>query len=148
MKVFSRSLLALIVAALVLAPIVCAQDVENEIHYTVTPGELSLAGSAPPKAYDTIRTGETDTFSKYVLPLTSSLMVDANWGDASDSLALTIIAPDQTVGTFYDSSDGTVDGRILLRVSNPGGYLTMGTWKFGVYGASVDGVEDYSFVAY
>jgi len=148
MKVISRSLLALIVAALVLAPIAYAQDVENKIVYEVTPIDLSLGGPGSPKGYDTIQTGETDTFSKYVLPLTSSQMVDANWGDTSDSLALTIIAPDQNLGTFYDSSDGSVDGRILLRVSNPGGYLTMGTWKFGVYGVSVNGVEDYTFIAY
>jgi len=149
MRVFSRSLLALIVAALVLAPIVYAQDVEQKTAaYEVRPVELPFVGLASPKAYDTITTGETDTFSKYVLPLTSSLTVDLNWGDATDSLALTILAPDQNLGTFYDSSDGITDGRIVLRISNPGGYLTLGTWKFGVYGASVSGVEDYSFAAY
>lgn len=149
MRVFRRSFFALIIAALVLAPIVYAQDVEQKTAaYEVRPVELPFVGLASPKAYDTITTGETDTFTKYVLPLTSSLTVDLNWGDATDSLALTILAPDQNLGTFHDSSDGSIDGRIVLRISNPGGYLTMGTWKFGVYGANVNGIEDYSFVAY
>lgn len=132
-----------------LAPVVYAQDVDNRTLVVVAPAETSLGGPGPAKAYDTITTGETDTFSQYVWPLTSSLMVDANWGDPSDSLSLTINAPDRTLGPYYDSSDGIGDdGRILLRVSNPGGYLTMGTWKFSVYGSRVNDVEDYTFVAY
>lgn len=148
MKAFGRLLLALIVGAVVLAPIVQAQDVEKAPGYSVTPGGLSLNKFFAPRASGTISTGETDTYSKYVLPLTSSLTTDLNWGDTSDSLSLTIIAPDQTLGPYYDSSDGYTDGRIVLQVTNPGGYLTMGTWKFGVHGVSVNGVEDYTFVAY
>jgi hypothetical protein len=148
MKVFSTSLLALIAAAMVLAPFAYAQDVENENLFEVTAVGLPFAGLGSAKAIDTITTGETDTFSRYVWPLTSSLMVDANWGDPSDSLALTINAPDRTLGPYYDNSDGIVDGRILLRISNPSGYLPMGNWKFSVYGSHVTGVEDYSFVAY
>ena len=148
MKVFSTSLLALIAAAMVLTPVAYAQDVENENLFEVTTVGLPFAGLGSAKAIDTITTGETDTFSQYVWPLTSSLMVDANWGDSSDSLSLTINTPDRTLGPYYDSSDGVVDGRILLRISNPSGYLPMGNWKFSVYGSHVNGVEDYSFVAY
>lgn len=148
MKVLSNSLLALIVAALVLAPVAYAQDVDKN-NYIVLPAlELPLTGSGSSKAYDTITTGETDTFSQYIWPLTSSLMLDANWGDSADSLALTINTPEQTLGPYYDGSDGVIDGRILLRVSNPSGYLSMGNWKFSVYGSRVNGVEDYTFVAY
>ena len=148
MKVLGNSILALIVAALVLAPVAYAQDIDKNSNIVVAPLELPFAGLGSAKAYDTITTGETDTFSQYVWPLTSSLMLDANWGDVSDSVALTINTPDQTLGPYYDSSDGITDGRILLRVSNPAGYLPLGSWKFSVYGSHITGVEDYTFVAY
>jgi hypothetical protein len=95
----------------------------------------------------TITQGETDWYSVYVSPGTSSLIMDLNWGYIPDSLTLTVLAPDATLGPFYDSSDGTTNGRITLRVTQAGG-LTSGTWTFKVYGDRVLGTQSYNFVTY
>jgi hypothetical protein len=73
--------------------------------------------------------------------------VDLYWGNPSNSLSLTAIAPDGTIGPFYDSSDGVTDGRIYLTISRTGG-IAPGTWVFRVYGVSVVGTQSYNFVTY
>lgn len=92
---------------------------------------------------DTITQGETNWHSKPVSSYTTSLHVDLNWGDTSDSLRLKIYSPsDQLIGTFYDSSDGVIDGRININIYNPEG-IELGTWHYQVYGYRVKGTEDY-----
>jgi len=77
------------------------------------------------------------------------LEVDLNWGDTSDSLALTIYSPSGTsLGTYHDSSDGSVNGRIHMNINPSSGYIQQGSWRFKVYGESVSGTEDYSFNLY
>ena len=93
--------------------------------------------------YDTITQGETNWHSEYVGYYTTTFDVDLNWGDSSDSLKLTIYTPDgYTLGPYYDSADGTTDGRIHLRIRNSNG-IAIGTWNHRVYGYSVAGTEDY-----
>lgn len=70
--------------------------------------------------------------------------VDLNWEYSANSLSLTIYSPDNSIrGPYYDSSDGTTDGRIHLYVNNPNG-VTQGTWNFKVYGYSVSGTQSYT----
>ena len=95
-----------------------------------------------------ITQGETDWYSVTV-PSTgaASKTVDLDWRYAPDSLSLTAIAPDGTIGPFYDASDGVMNGRIFLTINGPGG-ITTGTWKFRVYGVSAPGIRSYNFVIY
>jgi len=45
-----------------------------------------------------------------------------NWGDSTDSLRLKAYTPSGALlGTYYDSADGTTDGRIHLYIQNPDG---------------------------
>jgi hypothetical protein len=116
-------------------------------NYTVTPIGDKLLKENPlftPKNYATITQGETDWYSTYVAPGTTELIVDLNWSDTSDSLRLVIYAPDDSLGPYYDSYGGTVDGRIAVSISDSVG-LYPGTWRFAVYGYAVTGTEDYTF---
>ena len=78
------------------------------------------------------------------------LEVDLNWGDTGDSLTLKIYNPSgtQVGGTYRDSSDGSVNGRIHLNITPSSGYVQQGSWKFKVYGESVSGSESYTFNVY
>jgi hypothetical protein len=95
----------------------------------------------------TITTGQTDWYTVIVPSGKASITADLNWGYAPDILSLTAIAPDGTIGPYYDSSDGVTDGRIYLTISRAGG-IAPGNWKFKVYGVSVLGSQSYNFVTY
>jgi hypothetical protein len=72
---------------------------------------------------------KTALFSKYVAADTPYIIVSLYSGDAADPLSVTIITPDETLGPFYDDSDGSRDGRIDLKISNPNA-MKPGYWKF------------------
>jgi hypothetical protein len=145
MKVSGTSL-AILVCAIVLISGVSAQNVEISSGYIVRPAQdLNLPSVVLPMSSGTISQGQTVYYSKYVSPGTTSLRPDLNWGDTSDSLTLTISAPDATLGPYNDASDGVINGRIYLSVARPSG-LTAGTWYFRVYGEHVNGVQSYSFI--
>ncbi|MDD1690531.1 MAG: peptidase domain-containing protein [Methanoregula sp.] len=147
MKVSGTSM-AILVCAIMLISGVSAQDVDTNNGYTVTPaGDLFLPAVMSPMTAGTITQGETDWYTVQVSPGTASLTTDLNWGDATDSLSLSAIAPDGTVGPYYDAADGATDGRIFLTISRTGG-IAPGIWKFKVYGVSVQGVQSYNFVTY
>jgi hypothetical protein len=147
MKVSGTSLLIL-VCAIVLISGVSAQNVDTNAGYSVTPaGTLHLPAVKAPMTAGTITQGETDWYSVYVPSGKSSITVYLNWGNPSNSLSLTAIAPDGTIGPLYDSSDGVTDGRIYLTISRTGG-IAPGTWSFRVYGVSVTGTQSYNFVTY
>lgn len=144
----TTTVLAILVLAIVLVPGICAQDVGNEAGYSVTPaGNLYLPEVVTPLAAGTIIQGETDWYSTVVPSGRTSIVVDLNWGYSPNSLSLLVVAPDGSIGPFYDSSDGSTDGRIYLTISRTGG-ITPGTWKFSVNGDYVNGIQSYNFAAY
>jgi hypothetical protein len=140
--------LFVLICAVVLVSGVSAQNVDKNASYTVTPvTNLQLPRVAMPMSIGTITQAETDWYY-YVVPSgTASITTDLNWGDTSDSLSLTIVAPDGTIGPYYDSADGTTNGRIALLISRSGG-LAPGTWSFKIYGAQVTGSQSYNFLVY
>jgi hypothetical protein len=71
-------------------------------------------------------------FSKFVTEGTRYIVISLYSGDTSDPISVTVIAPDRTLGPYYDGSDGVVDGRIDLKISTRGN-LTTGAWKFLVH---------------
>jgi hypothetical protein len=74
----------------------------------------------------------------------TSLHIDLNWGNPSNSLRLKIYTPDgYTLGPYYDNADGSIDGRINIYVNNPNG-IAQGTWYYEVYGYSVSGTQSYT----
>jgi hypothetical protein len=149
MSLYRNILVILVGAALLLAPVVSAQVEDQKPAIIVIPGDDMRLPGYLPLTYDTITQGETDYFARYVLPGTSRLTLDLNWGTPSNSLSLTVSTPVGTYGPYYDSSDGKPsDGRIVLTMSGGSGSLPAGSWDFMVYGDSVSGVEDYTFVAY
>jgi hypothetical protein len=147
MKVSGTSI-AILVCAIVLISGVSAQNVDINAGYSVTPaGDLYLPAVKSPMTVGTITQGETDWYSAVVPSGKASITTDLNWGYVPDSLTLTVIAPDGTLGPYHDSSDGVTDGRILLSFSRTGG-IAPGTWMFKVYGENVLGTQSYNFVAY
>jgi hypothetical protein len=144
----SGTSLAILVCAIVLISGVSAQDVDTRNGYSVTPaGNLYLPAVISPMTVGSIAQGETDWYSVIVPSGASSITVDLDWGYAPDSLSLTAIAPDGTIGPYYDADDGATDGRIYLTISRTSG-LAAGTWSFNVYGVSVTGIQSYNFVTY
>jgi hypothetical protein len=110
--------------------------------------EPSLGNNKEPFAIDTvyatITQGRTNWHTKVVSTFITTLNVDLNWGNPANSLRLKIYSPDgYTFGPYYDSFDGTTNGRINLNIINNNG-IAQGTWYYEVYGYSVTGTEDYS----
>ena len=96
-----------------------------------------------------ISQGQTITHYVSVSSEVGNLEVDLNWGDTSDSLRLRVYTPSgNNLGTYRDSFDGSVNGRIHFSIDPSNGYMEEGIWKFKVYGESVSGTEDYSFTVY
>jgi hypothetical protein len=140
--------LIILIGAAMLVSGVSAQNVDNSAGYTVTPaGHLQLPHMVIPLSAGSITQGETDWYYYFVSPGTASITTDLDWGDTSDSLSLTIIAPDGTIGPYYDVSDGVTDGEIALMITRSGG-LAPGTWNFRVYGDQVTGSQNYNFFVY
>ena len=136
-------IVAILLAAM-LIPLAAAQDAETTDAYIVTPASDDSKPPIAPLTRDTIEQGETDWHSLYVPSGVDELWVDLKWGDPSNSLTLTIYPPGgPTLGPYHDAGDA----EIVLRISRSSG-LASGTWDFEVYGEHVQGVEDYSFVAY
>ncbi|MDY0387074.1 MAG: peptidase domain-containing protein [Methanolobus sp.] len=118
--------------------ITASQDAE----YTVVPAKSDNT-ITPRWVTDTITQDQTNWHDKPVSSYTTSLHIDLNWGDTSDSLRLKVYSPSkQLIGTFYDSADGAIDGRINIEIRNSNG-IEIGTWYYEVYGDSVTGTEDY-----
>ncbi|MGA2919169.1 PPC domain-containing protein [Methanoregula sp.] len=147
MKVTGTSM-AILICALVLISGVSAQNVDKNAGYSVTPaGSLFLPKGMSPMTAGSITQGQTNWYSVVVPAGKASLTMDLNWGYVPDSLSLTAIAPDGTIGPYYDAADGVTDGRIFLKISRAGG-IAPGTWNFKVYGVSVLGTQSYNFVTY
>ena len=139
--------IGILICAILLVSGVSAQSVEKIKMYTVTPSGNLHAPTLTPLVTSTISQGQIVAYSRVISPGTSSMIVDLNWVNTANSLSLTIVAPDETLGPYYDISDGQTDGRIALSISSSTG-LTPGTWKFYVKGYQVSGVQTYSFVTY
>jgi hypothetical protein len=92
-----------------------------------------------------ITQGKTAYYNAYVGSGVNWIELDLNWGDKSDSLTLGIYTPSGSkVGTYSDSSDGIINGRIHVNVDPSQGYVAQGNWKLSVYGSRVSGQEDYT----
>jgi hypothetical protein len=77
------------------------------------------------------------------------LEVDLKWGVASNSLSLTIYNPSgSNLGTYYDSSDGKIDGRIHIAIYPSSRYLDQGRWTFTTKGVTVSGTKGQSYTLY
>ncbi|MFA6363866.1 peptidase domain-containing protein [Methanoregula sp.] len=110
--------------------------------YTIVPAHGT--GIIPLTVYNSITQGKTNWESKTVSSYITTLNVNLNWGNPSNSLQLTIYSPDGYVfGPYYDSSDGATDGRINLNIQNSNG-IAEGTWYYKVYGYQVSGTQTYS----
>jgi len=116
----------------------------NNGGYTVTPATDTIRAVSPMTVSDSISQGETNWHSQDVNVFSTSLHVDLNWGNPSNSLRLKIYTPDgYTLGPYYDNADGPIDGRINIYVNNPNG-IAQGTWYYEVYGYSVSGTQSYT----
>jgi len=117
---------------------------ENPLH---DGGQRAVAGLHPDRN-ETQEGFRTAIFSKYVSPGTRYIVVSLYSGDTADPLSATIIAPDRTLGPYYDDSDGIINGRIDLKISTPEN-LTPGLWKFLIHSnrnVSYGSLENLSWV--
>ncbi|WP_246496118.1 peptidase domain-containing protein [Methanocalculus chunghsingensis] len=93
--------------------------------------------------YDTITQGMIHWHQRTVSSHITSLNMDLNWDNPSNSLRLKIYSPDgHLFGPFYDGFDGAYDGRINLNIINSAG-IAKGTWYCEVYGEQVEGTQSY-----
>ena len=76
--------------------------------------------------------GHTEIFKTDISGNISYILVDLNSGDPTDTLSLSVIAPDQVLGPYTDVINGTHQGRIYLRIAGTGN-LTEGPWEFIVH---------------
>ena len=126
----------------------------------VSPGALSIprdgvansgAGTialpvAPDRVSSSIRQGQTLSYSTAVPVGKTRFTSDLSWGNVATGLTLTIDSPGGTFGPYSDATDGTTDGRILLRITRAGG-LPSGTWWSDIYGQTVSGSQAFSHTA-
>ena len=137
----------IVIGALVFAPAVSAKIVETKDGYVVTTVDTSSRlPSFLPMSSASISQGKTQSYSAYIPNAKTAFTVDLNWGMHSNSLSLTINAPDTALGPYYDDADGKTDGRINLRISKSGG-LASGTWWSHIYGYKVAGLQKYTYTA-
>lgn len=124
----------------------------NKVDYIISPSEDSSDTENPVSILSTQSITQGQTINHYVSVGSgvNYLEVDLNWGDTSDSLTLKIYNPSgtQVGGTYRDSSDGSVNGRIHLNIDPSQGYVQQGSWKFKVYGETVSGTQSYTFNVY
>jgi len=148
---FHWIVLLILTGAILFTPAVSAQVVENKEGYIISTVDSSERDTrfpmVSPLSTSVISQGETHSYTRTIYAGTTSIISDLNWGDTSDALTLTIIAPDATLGPYYDAADGIIDGRIYLRISKTNG-LASGTWWNRIFGHQIAGTEDYSFYSY
>ncbi|MCK9581462.1 MAG: peptidase domain-containing protein [Methanoregula sp.] len=113
--------------------------------YTVLPGPAGNTESfGIQSVFATITQGATNWHTKSISSYITSLNVDLNWGNPSNSIRLKVYSPDgYTFGPYYDSFDGSNNGRINFYINNPNG-IALGTWYYEVYGDRVTGTQTYS----
>lgn len=148
MKVHWLALLFIIGMALAI-PAVSAKTIEEKDGYTVTTVDDAPSRFADVSAFASysLTQGQTRWHTTSVPSGSTRFYSDLNWGNAANSLALTIYTPDASVlGPYYDSADGITDGRVYLMVTRSSG-LPSGTWSSKVYGSSVSGTQTYSYSA-
>ncbi|HOW15559.1 hypothetical protein [Methanosarcina sp.] len=124
----------------------------DKVDYIVSPSEDSSDTENPVSILSTQYISQGQAINHYVSVGSGVdyLEVDLNWGDTSDSLTLKIYNPSGTQigGTYRDSSDGSVNGRIHINITPSSGDVQQGTWRFRVYGESVSGTESYTLNVY
>lgn len=137
--------LMIVLGAAFFAPAVSAKIIEEKDGYVVsTADDRPIFTEFARVLGSPITQGQRDYYATYVPAGTTSFSHYLSWGLKTNSLALTINTPTGVLGTYYDSSDGAMDGRINLRISRTGG-LAAGTWPSSVYGHQVSGTETYSY---
>jgi hypothetical protein len=138
MRVLWVAVLICAAAVLVLAlvpPGNAPRDPETTTHAGTSPlnsSQEKMVDSLFPRQEVPENDIKTAIFSKNVAPGTPYIVVSLYSGDTTDPISVTIITPDKTLGPFYDDSDGSVNGRIDLKISNPD-MITPGVWKFLIH---------------
>jgi hypothetical protein len=134
----------LVVAFLAVSPASANEGVGYTVRPSVSDDPVTILGLS-----DTVGQGETNRHQFYVGSGVAYLEVYLDWGSASDSLRLTIYAPSGSkIGTFRDSSDGMMDGKIHIDIDPDGSYVDQGTWTFDVYGERVSSERSYTLNLY
>ncbi|AKB84124.1 hypothetical protein [Methanococcoides methylutens] len=134
--------IGLLLMVMLISTSFAAATASQDNEYTIVPVKSDIT-ITPRWVTTTITQGETNWHGVPISSYTTALYVDLNWGDTSDSLRLKVHTPSgQLIGTYYDSSDGVIDGRIKFAIRNSDG-IDIGTWHYEVYGYSVSGTEDY-----
>ncbi len=142
-KIGIATILLLFSATLALAAV--SEEKMNTANGGSTEGPANdTSGAGINTVYATITQGQTNWHTKDVTTFITTLNVDLNWGNPSNSLRLRIYSPDGCVfGPYFDIDDGSINGRINRYINNPNG-IAKGTWRYEVYGYSVVGTQSYS----
>ena len=136
--------LLLAVAFLAVPPVSANEGVGYTVRPSTSDDPVTTLGLS-----DTVGQGETNRHQFYVGSEVAYLEIYLNWGSTSDSLALTIYAPSGSrIGTFRDSSDGMMDGKIHIDIDPDGNYVDQGTWTLDVYGEKVSSERSYTLNLY
>lgn len=107
------------------------------------PADAVTAVASTEDAYDNdILAGETNWHQVKISGTPASLSFELKWNDSDDALRVVVYTPDgNTLGPYYDDSDGTVDGAIDMTITNSEG-VADGTWTFKVTDTSATGSKD------
>lgn len=118
--------------------------IDSKDGYTVTAGKSDSSPFVIMTISGFVVQGQTCWHYNIVSGYYTSLNVDLNWGNPSNSLRLKVYSPDgHTFGPYYDSSDGSINGRINIYIRNSNG-IAQGAWVYEVYGYSVSGTQSYT----
>ena len=141
--------LMMMFGAVLFVPAVSATVVEEKDGYVVisSPANFRLPDMYQVRSTGFLTQGGIDSYSTYVPSGKTRFIADLYWGNPANSLSLTIDAPNSQLGLYYDTADGTLDGRISLQVRKTSG-LSPGTWWSDICGYAVHGAQSYSYAAY
>jgi hypothetical protein len=129
------------------------KDVKNPtdaVTYSIVPAGESSPSTGDPRV-PLLTTGTLKQGVSYASYLNIGsgihwLETDLNWGVTSNSLSITIYNPsNNNLGTYSDSSDGKLDGRIHMSIYPSSGYLAQGRWTFTVKGVKVSGTTGQKY---
>ncbi|MBP2133951.1 hypothetical protein J2128_001917 [Methanomicrobium sp. W14] len=151
MNYYSRIIAISILALLFLTCTASAEIIQDKSGYIIRTGDDIIKSPGTMISMDSlasslhsIKNGQTNYYNDYVSSGKNEITYELEWKDSENDLGLLIRTPYTSLGFYHDSSDGRIDGKIVIQIYKNSG-LEKGLWSSKVKGFSVSGTEHYNW---